>query len=271
MIRRTLVLTSHSLARIRGVLLGISLMLAGFQFLLTQVAGYLMTRGAFNQLSALIPDFVRTAAGPSALAFMSFSGIVGLGYFHPVVMAALVGQMIAIATEPAGEVETRFVDLVLARPVARFDVILRTVLVIVISGTLMLAAMTLGTWTGLTCCAPAGAETPPLRLILSLALTLASVMICWAGVALAIAAAVKRRSVGASLAGILALAAYLLDYLGRAWDPARAISSLSPFHYFEPMALVMGQPLDLTNVSVLAGIGLAGVAIGSVVFARRDV
>src|SRR5437762_10762230 len=119
MSHRTLVLVGHSLTRIRGALIGLGLLLAGFQFLLTQVATYLMRQGAFTQLSALIPDFVRTAAGPEALAFMSFGGIVALGYFHPIVIAALVGLMITIATEPTGEIETRFVDLTLARPLRR--------------------------------------------------------------------------------------------------------------------------------------------------------
>ena len=271
MTRRALVLVGHSLTRIRGVLIGLGLMLAGFQFLLTQVAVYLMRQSAFSQLSALIPDFVRTAAGPSALAFLSFTGIVGLGYFHPIVMAALVGLMISIATEPVGEVETRFVDLTLARPLARVDVVTRTLFVLVIAGTLMLGAMTLGTWTGLACCTPADAEGPSLGLILSLALTVGAVMACWAGVALAIAAAVRRRAVAVAIAAACALAAYLLDYLGRAWDPARAISRLSPFHYFEPMTLVMGQPLSGRNITVLLAIGLAATALSYVIFARRDI
>ena len=97
----TFVLVGYSLRRIRGLLIGLGLMLAAFQFLLTQVAAYLMRQSAFSQLSALIPDFVRTAAGPSALAFMSYTGIVGLGYFHPVVLTSLIGLMITIATEPS--------------------------------------------------------------------------------------------------------------------------------------------------------------------------
>ena len=68
MTRRSLVLVVHSLKRIRGLLIGLGLMLAAFQFLLTQVGAYLVRQSAFSQLSALIPDFVRTAAGPSALA-----------------------------------------------------------------------------------------------------------------------------------------------------------------------------------------------------------
>jgi len=269
--RRSLVLVAHSLRRIRGLLLGLGLMLAAFQFLLTQVAAYLVRQSAFSQLSALIPDFVRTAAGPSALAFMSFSGIVGLGYFHPVVLTALVGLMIAVATEPASEIEMRFVDLTLARPLTRVDSIARTLAVLVITAAAMLVLMVAGTWTGLTCCAPAGVEHPSMGVLLSLALTLASIMACWAGVALALGAGARRRAVAGAQAGAIAFAMYLLDYLGRAWEPARTISRLSPFHYFEPMAVVMGGPISVRNLAVLFAIALAGTLSAAIVFARRDV
>lgn len=266
-----LVLVGHSLRRIRAALIVLGLLLAAFQFLLTQVAAYLMRQNAFGQLAELMPDFVRTAAGPSALGFMSYTGIVALGYFHPVIITALVGLMIAIATEPAGEVETRFVDLTLARPLRRLDVIARTLVVLVLAGGLMLALMVAGTWTGLTCCAPAEAERPSFGLVLSLAFSLATVMACWGGVALAIGSAARRRAVAGAVAGALALAAYLLDYLGRAWEPAFSMSRLSPFHYFEPMTLVMGQAFDARDAAMLLAIALAGTVAGCVTFSRRDI
>ncbi len=271
MSRRTVVLTGHSLSRIRGVLIGLGLLLAAFQFLLTEVAAYLTRQGAFSQLSELIPDFVRTAVGPEALAFTSFTGIVALGYFHPIVITSLVGLMIAIATEPVGEIEMRFVDLTLARPLRRRETVTRTLLVLIVAGSLMLALMVAGTWSGLACCAPVDAERPSAGLIVSLALSLAMLMTCWSGVALAIGMTTRRRSVAGAAAGVLALGAYLLDYLGRAWQPAATFSMLSPFHYFEPMTLVMGQPPDRWNAVILIGIGFAGVLASYIAIARRDI
>lgn len=264
-------LAAHSLRRISGVLIGVGLLLAGFEFLLTQVAVYLMRRSAFSQLSALIPDFVRTSGGPMALAFMSFSGIVTLGYFHPLVIAALVGLAITIATEPAAEVEMRFTDLTLARSLTRRAAISRTMLVLIISGAAMLLLMMFGTWLGLSCCTPADADRPAARVILSLAACLAALMLCWAGVALALAAGARRRAVAGGIAGVGAFAAYLLDYLGRAWEPAESISAVSPFHYFEPMTVVTGQPLSVRDLAVLGAIGIVGIALGYIIFARRDI
>ena len=267
----TLVLVVHSLRRIRGVLFGLGLILAAFQFLLTQVASYLARQSAFSLLSALIPDFVRTAAGPSALAVMSFSGVVGLGYFHPIVLAALVTLMITIASEPAAEVEARFVDLTLSRPLTRADIVARTVVVLIVAAASMLALMMAGTWTGLSCCVPADVERPSIGLVLSLAASLGAVLLCWAGVTLALAAGARRRAVAGAEAGALALTAYLLDYLGRAWEPASGVSRLSPFHYYEPMTMIFGGSLNARHIAVLLTIALGGAAIGIVTFARRDV
>lgn len=264
-------LAAHSLRRIRGMLVGLGALLAVFQFLLTQVASYLVRHSAFGQLSALMPDFVRTVAGPSALAFISFSGIVALGYFHPVVIAAVVGLAIAIATESAAEVETRFVDLTLSRGLTRADLVTRTLLVFVVAAVFVLGMMTAGTLAGLVCCAPADVPRPGTAVIVSLAVTLGSVMACWAGVALAASAAGRRRAVVAGGVGVAALAAYLLDYLGRAWEPARAISTISPFHYFEPTPLIMGEALRGADIAVLVGIGVAGAAAAYLTFSHRDI
>jgi beta-exotoxin I transport system permease protein len=264
-------LVVHSLRRIGAMLIGLAALLGAFEFLLTQVATYLLRHSYFSQLSMLMPEFVRTMIGPSSLAFMSFTGIVAFGYFHPMVIAATVALTVAIATEPAGEVETRFVDLTLARELTRLDVIMRTLIVFVVATAFVLGLMMLGTWTGLSCCTPADAPHVSGRLIASLAFSMGTIMACWCGIGLAVAVSVRRRAVASGIVGVAALAAFLLDYLGRAWEPAREISKVSPFHYFDPTSLIIGQPLSTWNSGVLIGIGVLGSTIGYFVFSRRDI
>jgi ABC-2 type transport system permease protein len=267
---RSLVLARHSFRRTRPIVIGMAVVLAGFQFLLTQVAVFLMRNQAFGMLSSLIPDFVRSMAGPSMVAFMSFGGVVALGYFHPIVLVSLLGLAITIGTEPAAEVEMRFGDLTLARPMARHEVITRTVVLLVAMIGSLLIVMTAATWAGLVCCTPAAAERPAFALIRSLATSLGAIVLCWGGVALAVASGARRRATAAGATAVTTLAAYLVDYLGRIWDPARLAGRLSPFHYFEPMALISGDAINGANLAVLLGIGAAGVAIAYVRFARRD-
>jgi ABC-2 type transport system permease protein len=269
-IRATLVLASHSFRRIRAIAVAIAVVLAGFQFLLTQVAVVLERDQAFGALSSLVPDFMRSIAGPSMVAFMSFGGIVALGYFHPIVLASLLGLGIAIATEPAAEIESRFDDLTLTRPVPRGAVIARSVILLVAIVGSILVLMAAATFTGLACCTPSSVQRPPVALFRALAISLGAIVWCWGALALAAAAAVRRRAVAGSLAGVGALAGFLLDYLGRVWDPISRISRLSPFHYFEPMPLVAGSPLDVRNVGILFTVGMFGVVAAYVIFDRRD-
>ncbi|HYK89132.1 MAG TPA: hypothetical protein VE398_10200, partial [Acidobacteriota bacterium] len=142
-------LLAHSFGRIRTLIVVMCSVLAGFQILLNLAASVAQESNAFGPLSNLLPDFMRQMLGPSVIALLSFSGIVCLGYFHIAVIGWLVGLVIALATEPAGEIELRFMDLVLAHPMARHWIITRTILLIVGCTVLVLLAMMMGSWTGL--------------------------------------------------------------------------------------------------------------------------
>ena len=88
---------------------------------------------------------------------------------------------------------------------------------------------------------------------------------------MAIASASRRRAVAGALAGLLALATFLLDYVARAWQPAESIAWLSPFRYYNPSELLMGNPLSAKNLAVLASIAVTGYAVAYVLFSRRDI
>jgi len=59
-------------------------------------------------------------------------------------LAAVVGVAMAIATEPAGEIERRFVDVILARPAGRADVVTRSVVLVVGATACLVGAMVAG-------------------------------------------------------------------------------------------------------------------------------
>jgi ABC-2 type transport system permease protein len=270
-VRSAFLLLNHSLKRVRGLVLTTGILLSAFQVVLILVGKSFQNNGGFEQLGALIPPVIRELMGPSIVTFLSFAGIVSLGYFHLAPMGALIGVAIALATMPASEVETGFADLILARPLARHWIITRTIAAVFLSTALLLALMTAGTWTGLQALGPKDAEWPSVKLIGSLALNLGMLMLCWSGIALAIGAGARRRSTAGALGGLLALATFLLDYVGRLWQPAESVAWLSPFRYYNPFDLVMGTPLPMKNLEVLGGIAVAGYIAAYFLFARRDI
>lgn len=266
----TLTLLRHSLGRLRALVAALAGVVALFQLLLVRVAASLQESAGFSGLAAFVPPFVRQMAGEALFTFMSFPGIVCLGYFHPMILAGLCGMVIAAATEPAGEIETRFLDAILVRPVPRPAIILRSVAVLLLLPALVLLAMIAGTTVGLHWLAPPGVQIPGTRLIASLAANLWALLVCVGGWALAVAAASRRRSVAGTIAGVATLVLFLADYLARAWKPVEAVAWLSPFHYFRAMELLMGRPLAFSNLAVLLVAGAAGMVVAWLVFERRD-
>jgi hypothetical protein len=269
-LRGTLTLLRHSLGRLRGLVAAMAVVVALFQVLLVRVAGTIQETAGIGALAAFVPPFLRQMAGEALFSFTSFAGIVCLGYFHPMIIAALCGLVIAAATEPAAEIETRFLDAVLVRPVPRLAIIGRSGVVLVLLPVLVVLAMMAGTAAGLHWLAPAGAQLPGARLIASLAVNLAALLVCVGGWALAVAAAARRRTVAGAIAGVATLVLFLVDYLARAWKPADAVAWLSPFHYFRAMELLMGRPLSLSHLAGLLGAAAVGMALAGLVFARRD-
>jgi ABC-type transport system involved in multi-copper enzyme maturation permease subunit len=266
-----LALIYQLLHRVRKFLLSAGLLLAGFQVVLILQANSIQATNSFAKMSEFVPAFARDVLGPSFVTMMTFKGIVCLGYFHPIVMGALVSVAVTLATIPVMEIETGYIDLVLARPAARHRVVTRSILAAVIATLYLLAMMAVGTWFGLSRFATKSPDWPSLKLIGSLALNLAFLMLCWAAIAMAIGCACRRRGSAGAIAGLLALTAYLTDYVGRAWKPADSVAWLSPFRYYAPFELIMGSTLSPKNLYVLGGIATAAFALAYVLYSRRDI
>jgi len=264
-------LIAQALHRVRKFLLAAGVLLAGFQIVLILQANSIQASDSFKQMGAMVPDFARDVLGPSFVAFLTFQGIVCLGYFHPVVLGALVSVSLTLATIPVMEIETGFIDLVLARPVARHWIVTRSICVALISTAYLLAMMALGTWIGLKYFAAKDAAWPSSGLIGSLAINLGFLMVSWSAIAMAIGCACRRRGTAGAIAGLLALTAYLSDYIGRAWKPAESIAWLSPFRYYTPFELVMGEALSAKNLYVLGGVTVTAFALAYLLYSRRDI
>ena len=268
--RKGLALLSHSYRRIRVLVFGAGALLAGFQILLCLAAKAAQELNAFGQLSALIPEFLRQLMGPALISLMSFSGIVCLGYFHFAVIGTVVGMGIAVTTEVSAEIESRFVDLILSRPLARHWLITRSVILFVAAAIFLLLAMVLGTSIGLYLFAPPDVIRPTLRLIRSLVLNLGALIFCWGGLTLAITSLTRRRSVAGALSGLLALATYLFDYIAQVWTPASKVAPLFPFHYYNALKLISAADLPWREIRILLCFGLVGTVLAYSFFSRRD-
>lgn len=270
MIRAVLALAANSVRRTRGLIVAMTTVTAGFQVLLAALADWLRSQSAFAQIEGLVPPAMRQLMGPSLTTMLSVSGIVALGYFHTAIEAALVALVIVIGSEPAGEIESGFVDVALSRPLARAVPIARTILLLVLVPAVVVAAMGFGTTVGARWVMPPTLPKPAPRLVWSLMLNLWALLVAWGGAAVAVASVSRRRDRATSIVGLAGVVLLLLDYLARAWKPLEQVAWLSPFHFYSPLTLVMGGRFPATDVVTLVGVGVAGWAIAFVCYSRRD-
>jgi ABC-2 type transport system permease protein len=253
------------------VFAAVALILTGFQVLLVLVATTFQETRSFELLTGLMPMSVQQSVGPGALMLASFAGMVTFGYFHPIVVLAVIQVGVYAATEPAGEVEWGLFDLELARPVRRSAIVARSLLVALGVTTATVFAMATGTWGGLWLLAPAGAKWPDPQRVLSLAAHLLLLSWVFAAAGLAAGAVARRRGSAFGVVLVATVFLYLTNLIADAWKPAAALRPYTPFHYYPGFAVANGTAPIARDLGVLAAVTAVLILVAFWRFERRDV
>lgn len=267
---RAVALVGRSVGRIAGLLTGVATLLAGFQALLVAVATSQQESQSFDLLTRLVPAFIQRQFGATLPAFMSFGGLVSLGYFHPVVVLSIAIFAAFLASELAADVEGGQVDLLLARSLGRHWLVTRSLMVAFVMPLLFVLLMTAASWAALGAIAPAGAEWPSFNSIGRLAAHLVAIAWCFAALGLALATMVRRRTSAFGPAALIAVALYLLDLIAAAWPALESAAMLSPFHYYQGAAVFAGRTDTARDLLVLGTVSAALVSTAYWRFSVRD-
>ena len=262
-----LTLAGRTLRRIAPMTAALAALLAAFQLALVAVAASYQRAGSFAFLSALVPDFAKAHIGAG---LTSFAAMTTTGYFEPMIVMLVAQYAIYVAAEPAAEIESGLVDILLARPLPRHWLVSRSVIVTAAGTAALMLAMGAATAIGLKMLAPPRVPWPEPRIVILLIVNLLMVTWCFAAVTLAAAGWARRRVTAQAPIAVAAIAYYLLNFLATMWAPARSFAWLSPFHYFTGAAIISGSGSLGFNLSIL-GIATAiacGVAYWQ--FGRRD-
>jgi ABC-2 type transport system permease protein len=261
-------LLGRSFARHRSLIVALAVLLAVFQVVLVVIARNLQREGLYSQLSALMPPFVQEALGGALVA--SFKGTIALGFFHPIVMLSLSCAAIYLASEPAGEVEDGLVDLVMARPVPRFLIVVRSAVVFVAATGSIVAVMFLANRGASRWITPETDAALPSARVAMVAANLLAVVWCFGAAALALAARLRRRTASAGTIALAAIFLYLLQFAAAAWDPLRPFARVSPFHYYEAMAALLGTVNPARHIALLMAVTVTLFVVACVSYTHRD-
>lgn len=259
----------RSAAQSKYVLLGGIVVLSLFQFLLIGQAAEIERSQAFGRMAEFVPAFLQKGLGQQALLLATFRGTVSFGYFHPVIVCLLSLIAIYIATEPAHEMESGLVDLVLARSVPRHRVITRSLLLATTAVAAIAGFMLCGTFIGLRWLAPEATSVPP-GLIGRLAVNLVAVAWCCGAIGLLLAAMSRRWTTAFTTGALIVIVGYLIDFLALGWPPARTLAWFFPFQYFPALLIVGGTAAPWRDLLVLGAATAGFVALAYWRFERRD-
>jgi ABC-2 type transport system permease protein len=263
-------LVGRSFSRAAAVFTAVAAILAGFQVLLVLVATSFQQTRSFDLLSSIVPISLQRSLGPGALMLASFPGMVTFGYFHPIVVLAVLQAAVYLATEPAGEVEWALFDLELSRPVARHWIVTRSLVLAFGLTTAVVLVMALGTWAGLTVFAPPNASWPAPARVASLGAHLLLLSWSFAAAGLAVSSATHRRGTAFTIVAVTAVSLYLLNFVADVWTPAARIRWISPFYYFPGFAVANGTAPIARDLLLLAVPTVALSAVAYWQFNRRD-
>ncbi len=267
---KTLTLLLRSLRQSRWQIAGAVFLLSGFQLVLVAQATVIQESQAFGRMAEFLPSFLQRGLGPQALLLATFKGTIAFGYFHPLVVVLIPVIAAYFATEPAYDVETGRVDLLLARSVPRHRVLTRSLLLALLAMTLTLACMALGTWAGLRIYASRVPEWPSVETIGRLILHLAAVGWVFGAFALAVAAGASRWTSAFTVVVMTTILMYWLDFLAIAWPRMRSVARISPFEYYPAIAILGGTAPEWSNVAVLCSAGAVLVGVAYWRFQKRD-
>jgi len=165
----------------------------------------------------------------------------------------------------AGEEERGTLDLLLANPISRRQVLLEKFATLLAGTAILAAVLWLGLWLGAIA---VSMDISPMRLA-EATLSMVLLVVCLGALALAAGAARGKRGVAAGLASAVAVVSYLINNMAPVAEVLETCLPLSLFYYYvgnDP--LVNG--LDPVHVAVLVGLTALFVVIGVVTFDRRD-
>jgi ABC-type transport system involved in multi-copper enzyme maturation permease subunit len=260
-------LLRRGLAGTLMLLLGVMLFQFINPFIADSLGGAEGLEGLVNQLPPAMQQLAQMS--PDFLAMTGLAGYLSRGYDHPVYFILSISAMVGFAGRAiAGEVDSGVLALALSRPISRLNIYLARVIGVVVLCVLFGSAGPVATALGIQVAAPVG-EVSGSQLA---AMALLGMLFTWAIGGLALMVSAFSNSTGRVVGwatGYLVIA-YFVDVFAELWSALEPIRPLSLFDYFETSPTMVDGRVPTESALVFAGVGLAAVVAGWLVFRRRD-
>jgi ABC-2 type transport system permease protein len=289
------VLVGKLLRDVRTGLVLVCLLLAAFQVLWARVTQRISDSGqildSLRQFGLSIEN-IRTTVfqGPGQIIQAIMGGeniridhaadMISISYVHPLTIFILSIWAIGRASGAiAGEIDRGTMELLLAQPIRRGQVVLSHLCVDLCTIPVLCLSMWAGTWLGAYLVGFVGNPSETLAVnpwvfgpgLANVALLVFAI----SGLTIWVSSAGRFRWRVLGLAVVVALVQFLVNLIGQLWDPAAPLRPLTVFYYYQPQPIILEsdwyqQPAIWLRMGVLAAVGTVGYGMALWTFCRRD-
>jgi ABC-2 type transport system permease protein len=221
---------------------------------------------------------IQTIMGGDMISLESPRDMLTIGYVHPTVQTIFCIWAIGRASGAlAGEIDRGTMELLLAQPIARWQVVAAHFLVDLVTIPVLCLCMILGTWIGLQI---TGLPGIPLHQFWGALVNGGALIFAVSGSTMAVSAMGQSRWRVLSVALGFVLVQFIFNVLAQLWKLLTPYRPLNLFYYYQPQPIILqnkwtvsiipGWP-EVSVVAVLIGVGLVGYLIAWRIFARRDI
>jgi ABC-2 type transport system permease protein len=224
---------------------------------------------AFLALLKLLPGVITTALGGEALQLGNVTGLVSVGYQHPLVLTLFMLFAVAVPTGLlAGQVQQGTMELILSRPTTKTQVYVCAGVVTLLGMVGLAGVMFLGTVAGsrlYTFDQPLSLQ-PFLRAAQMAGLAAGTV----GAIALLAGAAFRRRGTAVGVTGAFLVVNYAVAVIAPWWPWMWPLSRYSLFYYIDLTPAFLGRPWPVSDLVVLGSIFMVSAVAGGIIWQRRD-
>ena len=290
----THILVRKLLRDVRTGLILVCLLLAAFQVLWARVTQRISDSGqildSLRQFMSI--DMIRDTIfkGPGQIIQAIIGGeniridhaadMISISYVHPLTIFILSIWAIGRASGAiAGEIDRGTMELLLAQPLRRSQVVLAHLAVDIVTIPVICLSIWGGTWLGASFVGFIGNSNQtlavdPWAFVPGLA-NVALLLFALSGLTMCFSAAGRFRWRVLGLVVMVALVQFLLNLIGQLWEPAAPLRPFTVFYYYQPQPLMLQsdwyEQRDIwLQMAVLAGVGTVGYALALAIFCRRD-
>jgi len=220
------------------------------------------------KLMDMLP-FAKAVLGGEALQMDNLSGLIAIGYNHPLVLMLYMLFAVGVPTGLlTGEVQRGTMELILSRSVTKTQVYVCAGLITLTGMFALVIVMFLGT-VAATHIYTFG-EPIPLYCFFQTAISGGLLASAIGAIALLSAAACRNRAKAVGLAAAYIVISYFIDLLADWWPRMKGLSPVTLFHYVNANKIFVQQLWPVSDMCVLISVLVVAAIVGGIVWQRRD-